>query len=196
MLDLSSKPLKQGLLRFASYGCYIRSCIYVLPLICIYGGSPDCKIFKLGSSCYSREIFRTLHDGRLHRAVHMYARAHTHIHMPIWWALNSSKWQCQEKKQRERVRMGQNRNWNGEYGRYTERQDGRYSGRVPSKKRKAKVTILKSILSLTGSQWSFLKSGVTCYLCLLLWKTTGCMILNFFKLGHLIRSMSMSKELQ
>ena len=29
---------------------------------------------------------------------------------------------------------------------YTKRQDDRYSGRVPSKKRKAKVAILKSIL--------------------------------------------------
>ena len=37
-------------------------------------------------------------------------------------------------------------------GVYTERQDDRYGGRVPSKKRKAKVAILKSILSLTGSQ--------------------------------------------
>ena len=33
-------------------------------------------------------------------------------------------------------------------GVYTERQDDRYGGRVPSKKRKAKVAILKSILSL------------------------------------------------
>ena len=37
-------------------------------------------------------------------------------------------------------------------GVYTERQDDRYGGRVPSKKRKAKVAFLKSILSLTGSQ--------------------------------------------
>ena len=37
-------------------------------------------------------------------------------------------------------------------GVYTERQEDRYGGRVPSKKRKAKVAILKSILSLTGSQ--------------------------------------------
>ena len=37
-------------------------------------------------------------------------------------------------------------------GMYTERQDDRYGGRVPSKKRKAKVAILKSILSCTGSQ--------------------------------------------
>ena len=37
-------------------------------------------------------------------------------------------------------------------GVYTERQDDRYGGRVTSKKRKAKVAILKSILSLTGSQ--------------------------------------------
>ena len=37
-------------------------------------------------------------------------------------------------------------------GVYTERQDDRYGGRVSSKKRKAKVAILKSILSLTGSQ--------------------------------------------
>ena len=56
-------------------------------------------------------------------------------------------------------------------GVYTERQDDRYSGRVPSKKRKAKVAILKSILSLTGSHWSLLRSGVTCS-CLLLRKTT------------------------
>ena len=45
------------------------------------------------------------------------------------------------------------RNWNGEYEmECTERQDHRYGDRVPSKKRKAKVAILKSILSLTGSQ--------------------------------------------
>ena len=31
---------------------------------------------------------------------------------------------------------------------YTERQDDRYGGRVPSKKRKAKEAILKSVLSL------------------------------------------------
>ena len=37
-------------------------------------------------------------------------------------------------------------------GVYTERQDDKYGGRVPSKKRKAMVAILKSILSLTGSQ--------------------------------------------
>ena len=37
-------------------------------------------------------------------------------------------------------------------GVYTERKDDRYGGRVPPKKRKAKVAILKSILSLTGSQ--------------------------------------------
>ena len=37
-------------------------------------------------------------------------------------------------------------------GVYTERHDDRYGGRVPSKKRKAKVAILKSILCLTGSQ--------------------------------------------
>ena len=37
-------------------------------------------------------------------------------------------------------------------GVYTERQDDRYGGRVPSEKRKAKVAILKSILSFTGSQ--------------------------------------------
>ena len=37
-------------------------------------------------------------------------------------------------------------------GVYTERQDDRYGGRVPSKKRKAKVAILKSVLSFTGSQ--------------------------------------------
>ena len=42
---------------------------------------------------------------------------------------------------------------NGEYEmECTERQDHRYGDRVPSKKRKAKVAILKSILSLTGSQ--------------------------------------------
>ena len=35
---------------------------------------------------------------------------------------------------------------------YTERQDDRHGGRVPSKKRKAKLAVLKSILSLTGSQ--------------------------------------------
>ena len=35
---------------------------------------------------------------------------------------------------------------------YTERQDDRYGGRVPSKKWKAMVATLKSILSLTGSQ--------------------------------------------
>ena len=37
-------------------------------------------------------------------------------------------------------------------GVYIERQDDKYGGRVPSKTRKAKVAILKSILSLTGSQ--------------------------------------------
>ena len=37
-------------------------------------------------------------------------------------------------------------------GVYAERQDDRYGGRLPSKKRKAKVAILKSILLLTGSQ--------------------------------------------
>ena len=37
-------------------------------------------------------------------------------------------------------------------GVHTERQDDRYGGRVLSKKRKAKVAILKSILSLTGRQ--------------------------------------------
>ena len=35
---------------------------------------------------------------------------------------------------------------------HTERQDDRFGGRVPSKKGKAKAVILKSILSLTGSQ--------------------------------------------
>ena len=47
-------------------------------------------------------------------------------------------------------------------GVYTERQYDRYGGRVPSKEGKAKVTILKSILSFTGSQWIFFRSGVTC----------------------------------
>ena len=37
-------------------------------------------------------------------------------------------------------------------GVYTERQDDRYGSWAPSKKRKAKVAILKSLLSLTGSQ--------------------------------------------
>ena len=37
-------------------------------------------------------------------------------------------------------------------GVYTERQDDRNGGRLPSKKRKAKVANLKSSLSLTGSQ--------------------------------------------
>ena len=37
-------------------------------------------------------------------------------------------------------------------GVYTERQDDRYGGRVPSMKRKIKVAILRSILSLTRSQ--------------------------------------------
>ena len=37
-------------------------------------------------------------------------------------------------------------------GIYTESQDDRYGDRVPSKKQKAKVAILKSILSLTESQ--------------------------------------------
>ena len=37
-------------------------------------------------------------------------------------------------------------------GVYTERQDDRCGGRIPSKKRKAKGAILKSILPLTGSQ--------------------------------------------
>ena len=37
-------------------------------------------------------------------------------------------------------------------GVYTEIQDDRHGGRVPSEKRKAKITILKSILSLIGSQ--------------------------------------------
>ena len=36
-------------------------------------------------------------------------------------------------------------------GMYTERQDETYGGREPPKKRKAKVAILKSILSLTAS---------------------------------------------
>ena len=42
--------------------------------------------------------------------------------------------------------------WRVRDGVYTERQDDRYGGRVPSKKRKAKLAILKSILSLTRSQ--------------------------------------------
>ena len=37
-------------------------------------------------------------------------------------------------------------------GVYTERHGDRYGGRVPSKKRKTKVTVLKIILSLTGNQ--------------------------------------------
>ena len=53
----------------------------------------------------------------------------------------------------------------------TLRQDDRYGGRVPLKKRKAKVTTLKRIFSLTGSHWSFLRSGLLC-LCLLLQKAT------------------------
>ena len=53
----------------------------------------------------------------------------------------------------------------------TERQDDRYGGRVALKKWKAEVAILKSILSLTGSQWIFLRSGLTCS-CLLLLKMT------------------------
>ena len=64
-------------------------------------------------------------------------------------------------------------NWNTEYEiECTQRQDDRCGGKVPSKKRKAKVailkSILKSILSLTGSQWSFLRSGETCSC--LLWR--------------------------
>ena len=45
-------------------------------------------------------------------------------------------------------------NWNGivREGMYTERHNDRCGGRVPSKKRKTKVAILKSTLSLTGSQ--------------------------------------------
>ena len=39
--------------------------------------------------------------------------------------------------------------WRVRDGVYAERQDDRYGGRVPSKKRKAKVIILKSILYLT-----------------------------------------------
>ena len=37
-------------------------------------------------------------------------------------------------------------------GVYTERQEDRYGGRVPSTKQKAKVAILKGILFLTGGQ--------------------------------------------
>ena len=55
---------------------------------------------------------------------------------------------------------------------YTDRQYDRYGGRVPPQKRKAKVAILKRILSLTGRQWSFLRSGVICS-GLLLHKTTS-----------------------
>ena len=55
----------------------------------------------------------------------------------------------------------------------TERQDDRHGGRVPSKKRKAKVAILKSILCLTGGLWGFLRRGVTC-------SDFGCMIQIFF----------------
>ena len=60
-----------------------------------------------------------------------------------------------ERRVRERDRM-------------TERQDNRYVG---IKQTMSKVAILKSILSLPGSLWSFLRSGVTCS-CLLLRKTT------------------------
>ena len=43
--------------------------------------------------------------------------------------------------------------WNGESeSECKQEMDGRYGGRVPSKKRKAKVVILKIMLSLTGSQ--------------------------------------------
>ena len=42
--------------------------------------------------------------------------------------------------------------WRMQEGVYAERHDDRYGGRVPSKKWKTKVAILKIILSLTGSQ--------------------------------------------
>ena len=57
--------------------------------------------------------------------------------------------------------------WRVRDGVYTER----HEDRVPSKKRKTKVAVLKTIPSLTGSQWSALSSGLTCS-CPLLRKTT------------------------
>ena len=43
------------------------------------------------------------------------------------------------------------REWKTREGVYTERHDDRLGGRIPSKKWKTKVAILKMILSLTGS---------------------------------------------
>ena len=72
-------------------------------------------------------------------------------------------------------------------GVYTERQGDRYGGRVPLNKRKAKEAILKSILSLPGSQWSFFRSSLTCS-CLLLWKKNLAEWFWFFlETVHLIR---------
>ena len=50
---------------------------------------------------------------------------------------------------------------------YTERQDDRYGGRIPSMKWKAKVAIFKMIISLTGSLSSALKYGLACLFLLL-----------------------------
>ena len=61
--------------------------------------------------------------------------------------------------------------WTGTDGVYTERHVNMYSDKVPSKKRKAKMEILKIILSFTGSQCNSLSSGLTC-LCRFLRKTT------------------------
>ena len=58
------------------------------------------------------------------------------------------------------------------------------------------VTTLKSFLSLTGNQWSFLRSGLTCS-CLLLRKTTLVACVGFFLRRYIWSEvMSMSKELQ
>ena len=69
---------------------------------------------------------------------------------------------------------------------YTERHDDRYGGRVPSKKRKTNVTILKIIPSLTGSQWSVLSNGLTCS-CLFFAKSNlRCIVWKILQPVHLI----------
>ena len=70
---------------------------------------------------------------------------------------------------------------------YAERQDDRYGGRVPPKKRKAKVIILKSILYLTEPVKLFEK---WCDLLMFAFAKNNfsCMILIFFKAVHLIRN--------
>ena len=78
-------------------------------------------------------------------------------------------------------------------GVYTERQDGKYGSRVPSKKQKAKVALLESILSVTGSRRNFLRNGVTCsYFFFLFFFFGEKRILlhdfEFFESGTLIRS--------